>query len=100
MLPHSCFCSALLPAAWLVIDSTTVLSSDINGKKMSTAFSCLALPLLVWDFIPGRTQIVVAARVLQDVCLLLQADGKEKHTRGLDLVGHHEPVSRGETSGD
>ena len=59
------------------IDFTTVLTSDINSRKMSTAFSCSALSLIVWEFIPARRWTIVIAQVLQYVYLMSQADGQE-----------------------
>lgn len=58
-------CSKQLVLQHFVIDFTTALTSDINSRKMSTAFSCPALSLIVWEFIPVRGQIIVIAQVLQ-----------------------------------
>ena len=52
------------------IDFTTALTSDINSRKMSTAFSWSALSLIVWEFIPARRRTIVIAQVLQYVYLM------------------------------
>lgn len=69
-------CSKQLVLQHFVIDFATVLTSDINSRKTSTAFSCSALSLIVWEFIPVCRQTIVIAQVLQYVYLMLYADGE------------------------